>query len=133
MAVNSLPDITYINKYIQDGNQSKLSLKNFYETLLVTSQDDPDDKFRVPFSDFFIKYRDQLAVAESIYVLPQTMFYKPKMVSFELYGTTEMWLALLRLNGFRNVSEFHYPLIKIYNKGRLMELLNIFFKREGIV
>lgn len=133
MAINSLPDITYLDQYILDGEQSTLMLRNFYDTLLVTDANNETNMFRIPLNDFFIKYREQLAVTEQFYSLPQSLFYKPKSLSYNLYGTTELWLALLRVNGLRNISEFHYPIIKIYNPNQLMELINIFFKREGIV
>ena len=58
------------------------------------------------------------------------MFYKPKMLSYELYGTTELWLAILRANNMKNISEFHYPIIKVYQPDRLKELIKVFFKRE---
>lgn len=129
----SLPNITYIDKYISDGQQSVMSLNNFYETVLVGDIDKPDHIFRVPINDFFIKYSDQLAETIQWYNVPESMFYKPKMVSYELYSTTEMWLALLRLNQMVNTTEFHMPVIKIYNPYSVKELISIFFKREGIV
>lgn len=128
-----LPNITYIDKYITDGQQSVLSLKNFYETILIGDADKPDHIFRAPLNDFFIKHRDQLSETDQWYNVPESMFYKPKMVSYELYGTTEMWLALLRLNNMINITEFHSPMIKIYNPYSVEELISIFFKREGIV
>lgn len=130
---NSIPNITYMDEYIEDGNKATLSLKNFYETLLVQNVDRDNHIFRVPFSDFFIKYRSQLEEAVQYYTLPESFYYKPKSLSFALYGTTELWLALLRLNDFRNITEFHYPLIKIYNAEKLKQLINIFFKRDKII
>lgn len=128
-----LPNTTYIDKYITDGQQSVLSLKNFYETILIGDIDKPDHIFRAPLNDFFIKHRDQLSETDQWYNVPESMFYKPKMVSYELYGTTEMWLALLRLNNMINITEFHSPMIKIYNPYSVEELISIFFKREGVV
>jgi hypothetical protein len=61
-----------------------------------------------------------------------SMFYRPKSVSLDLYGTTELWLALLRVNDFKSVADFHYNVIKVYSPSDLYELINIFFKREGI-
>lgn len=131
MAIVTQPDITYINKYISDGNSSVLSLKNLYETVLVTDEDG-NKLFKIPLNDFFIKYKDQLRDIVEFHPIPMTMFYRPKIASLDLYSTTELWLALLRLNGMRNVTEFHYPIIQIYNPTELFELINIFFKREGI-
>ncbi len=131
MSITNQPDVTYMNKYINDGHSAVVSLNNLYEKITVTDKNGIK-LFKVPFNDFFIKYNDQLKEIVQYHTVTQTMFYKPKMMSLELYGTTELWLALLRLNGMRNVTEFHYPVIQIYNPGDLFELINIFFKREGI-
>lgn len=129
----ALPNITYIDSYINDGQQAVLSLKNFYQTILVGNKDNPNHVFRIPMNDFFIAHRKELNDIIEIYSVPQTMFYKPKTVSNELYKTPELWLSLLRLNDMRNVTEFHMPLIKVYNPSQLTELINIFFKREGVM
>lgn len=129
----ALPDITYINKYISDGKKETISLKNFYETILVGDVDNPEHIFRVPISDFFVKYRRELDSIIQYYSVSQSLFYKPKSVSYELYGTTELWLSLLRLNNMRNITEFHQPIIKIYNANSLKELIDIFFKRAGVI
>lgn len=127
----SLPDITYIDKYISEGKKETLSLKNFYETLLVGDIDNSDHIFKIPINDFFIKYRSELSQIVQYYSVPQSMFYQPKSVSYELYGTTELWLGILRLNNMRNITEFHMPIIKIYNPDSVKELINIFFKRNN--
>lgn len=129
----SLPNATYMDIYISEGNKSTISLKNLYETMLIGNSDNPNHVYRVPWNDFFIKYKDQLETITSFYSVPESRFYKPKMVSYELYGTTELWLGLLRLNNMRNVSEFYNPIIKIYNPYQIKDLLDIFFKREGIL
>lgn len=123
--------MTYINEFIADGQKASLSLKNFYDTILVGDVHNPDHIYRTPIGDFFTKYREQLITTIQWYNLPQIMFYKPKMVSLELYGTTELWLSLLRVNEMTNITEFHQPMIKVYNPDQVKELITIFFKREG--
>ena len=125
-----MPDTTYIDQYINDGKKSTISLNNLYDTILVGDENDDTNIFRIPTNDFFLKYRRELEESLQYYSIPQTMFYKPKLLSYEIYGTTELWLAILRANNMRNTSEFHYPLIKVYNPDRLKELIKVFFKRE---
>lgn len=125
-----LPNITYVDKFISDGNNQVLSLNNFYDTILTRDINKEDSIARIPFDDFFIKYREQLKECIQYYSLPESLFYKPKSLSYELYGTTELWLALLRVNEMRNITEFHLPIIRIYNPGQVKDLINIFFKRE---
>lgn len=127
-----LPNSTYMSSYISDGHNSVLSLDNFYETILVGDINNSNQYYRIPISDFFIKYRDELSNCIQLYALPESMFYQPKTLSYELYGTTELWLGLLRVNQMRNITEFHYPIIKVYNPDTVKKLIDIFFKREGI-
>jgi hypothetical protein len=126
-------DQTYLDTYIQDGQKEVLSLKNFYDTILTADIDDVTKIIRIPMGDFFIKYRSQLDAIVQYYSVSDRFFYQPKSVSLELYGTTEMWLSLLRVNNMRNITEFHQPIIKIYNPTDVKELINILFKREGRV
>lgn len=125
----SYPDITDINQYIKDGNDAVISLHNLYETIQVDNIK-TNHSFIIPWNDFFLKYRKELMDIEEYYTIPESLFYNPKIVSFDLYGTVELWIALLRVNNMRNISEFHFPIIKIYNPQQLMQLINIFFKRE---
>lgn len=127
----ALPNTTYIDAFINDGQQSVLTLKNFYDTMLVAKNESLDHIYRIPMADFFIRYRNELSGIVQYYGMSDTMFYKPKMVSLDLYGTTELWLSLLRLNEMQNITEFHMPIIKVYDPVSVKELINIFFKREG--
>jgi hypothetical protein len=125
------PNQTYIDTYISDGQKSVLSLKNFYTTILTADINDATHVIRIPIEDFFIRYRKQLEPIIQYYSVADSYFYQPKTLSLELYGTTEMWLSLLRVNDMRNITEFHQPIIKIYNPIEVKELINILFKREG--
>lgn len=127
-----MPDITYLENYIIDGQNETLSLKNFYDTVLV-SNGDKNHIIRIPIDDFFLKYRDELDPYIQLYSCPQEMFYKPKALSLSMYGTTELWLAILRLNNMKNITEFHKPYIKMYQPEAIKEIIKIFFKREGKV
>lgn len=125
-----MPDLTYMDKFINDGQKEPISLKNLYDTMLIGNED-LDHIFRIPIDDFFLKHRAELDQYIQVYALDQEMFYKPKALSLKMYGTTELWLAILRVNNMRNITEFHMPYIKLYNPGMVKEIIKIFFKREG--
>lgn len=126
----SMPNITYMDQYINDGNQNILSLKNLYDALYIDDADDPNNTFKVPINDFFIAHRKELQPYIKIMNLPQTHFYKPKLTSVMLYGTTELWLSILRVNGLKNVTEYHLPFIRYYDPDGLKTIINIYFKRQ---
>lgn len=122
---------TYIDSYIEEGQNSVLNLKNFYNTILTADVDNPTHIIRIPFEDFFIKYKYHLESSIQYYRVADRYFYQPKTLSLDLYGTTELWLSLLRVNNMKNITEFHLPIIKVYNPTELKELINIIFKREN--
>lgn len=125
-----MPDITYIDRYINEGEKAVLSMKNFYKTILVGDINQEDHIYRIGISDFFLDHRKDLEKIIQWYNIPESMFYKPKLLSLELYGTTELWLSLLRVNDMKNVTEFHLPIIKVYNPDAIKEIIKVFFKRE---
>lgn len=122
---------TYIDRYINDGKNDPRSLMKTYDTMLVGDVNNTSHIYRVPFTDFFLKYNAELSDMLNVYSLPQTLYYKPKAVSLETYGTTELWLAILRANNMKSVTEFCKPMIWMYEPASLIELIKIFFKREG--
>lgn len=131
-----MPDITYLDKYIIDGNKAQLSLNKFYDTILCTNMpmqnnnNEIKDLFRIPLYDMFLKYRSQLEDCVVKYAIDKKYFYQPKMLSLDLYGTAEMWLSILRLNKMRNISEFTKTNILIYDPEMVIERIQIFLKRE---
>lgn len=122
--------ISNINDLIAERAKDIYSLKNFYDTIILVEDDSVS---RIPIGDFFSTYKTELAPAIQFFQLNEEYFYQPKSLSEYLYGTTELWLALLRVNNMRNITEFHLPIIKIYNPNALMNLIKIFFKRENIL
>lgn len=125
-----MPDRTYIDQYINDGMRETLSLHNLYDTILIGNKNNEDNIFRIATNDFFLKHKDELEKIIQIYEVPDTMYYKPKALSLQLYGTTELWLALLRANNMRNVTEFHQKYIKVYQPDLLVDIIKVYFKRE---
>jgi hypothetical protein len=124
------PNKTDLSMYISDGQSALINLKKMYDTILVTNNNSRDSIYRIPYNDIFLKYQKEFDDAAQYYVLPNLYMYKPKSVSLELYGTTELWLALLRLNKMRNITEFKGNIIKVYQPDKVHELIQIFFKRE---
>jgi len=124
-------DMTFVDRLIVDGQSELMNLPRFYDSVLMTNRDRSEHIIRIPTYDIFLRYREHFQEAVILYQLPRSMIYKPKLVSSELYGTTEMWLSLLRLNAMRNVAEFNRPMIMVYDPSIIRELIELFFKREG--
>lgn len=123
-------DITYIDRFIQTGKKETMSLKNFYDTILIGDSAEGDNAFRIPIGDFFLNHHTELKPSLQIYTCSTDFYYQPKFLSLQLYGTTELWLALLRANGLKSICQFHYPFIKVYEPSKAIEIIKTFFKRE---
>ena len=59
--------------------------------------------------------------------------YKPKMVSNELYGTTELWSEILILNNAYSVIEFTPRVLKCYDPNRFKSFINEIILLEDVL
>lgn len=55
--------------------------------------------------------------------------YNPKRLSFDLYGTTELWGLLLEINQLQSVTEFNINPVKVYD-GSIISYINSIFSLE---
>lgn len=125
-----MPNLTYIDRYIADGHKEIIRMENLIDTHLI-SNPEKTHIYRAMFDDFFIQHEAELKESIQLAHVPYGLYYKPKWMSLQIYGTTELWLALLRANNMKSISDFHWPIINVYSPGRLKQLISIFFKREG--
>lgn len=64
--------------------------------------------------DEFVKYR-----------------YKPKLLAYDLYGSTEIYFVIMALNGMCNIKDFNKRKLKLLYRSRLLELLNEIYSAES--
>ena len=87
-----------------------------------------DTTIKIPYSSLTNKYKDYLSTIvltmELDDELKRKYWFKPKTVSFDLYGTTELWDTLLILNYYTSISQFTPNVIKYYDPERLKAFLN---------
>ena len=54
--------------------------------------------------------------------------YNPKRLSFDLYGTTELWALLLDINELVSVAQFNLQTLKVFSGSildKLQRILNL--------
>lgn len=56
--------------------------------------------------------------------------FNPKALSYYLYGTTELWFLILRLNEMYSATEFNVNPIKLYNNNILSKISEIINREE---
>ena len=56
--------------------------------------------------------------------------YKPKLLAFDLYGSTELYFAILFINGTCNIKDFNRKNIKLIKKADMIALLEAIYNAE---
>lgn len=124
-------NVTYITDLITDTKRDRFSLEYLYDSMIVQNPERANHFFKIAVNDFFIKHREELRPYVQVFHVGDKYFYRPKSISYQIYGTTELWLALLRLNNMASSSDFNKPLIYIYEPNGLKEIIDIYYQREG--
>ena len=57
--------------------------------------------------------------------------YKPKLLAYDLYGSTEVYFVIMALNGICNIKDFNKKKLKLLYKSDLLELLNEIYSAES--
>ena len=56
--------------------------------------------------------------------------FKPKRLAYDLYGSTELYFAILFTNGICNIKEFNRKNIKLIKKSDMILLLEAIYNAE---
>ena len=101
-------------------NNSELSLKH-------VMNNSADEKFIINITNLFEKYYELLLDNTVIVVLTDEEYlkyrFKPKVLSYDLYGTMELHYMLLRLNYVYSVTNFDFKEVRVFNTN-ILSLLN---------
>ena len=60
-------------------------------------------------------YKNLLSVYMDTITLDEKYFYKPELLSFDIYGTPDLWYLILWANDISTVTEFSKSEVKIIN------------------
>ena len=56
--------------------------------------------------------------------------YKPKLLAYDLYGSTELYFAILFINGTCNIKDFNRKNIKLIKKADMIAVLEAIYNAE---
>lgn len=120
--------ITSISKQVKDIKTNELSYRELHDSAIIKDTFS-NRNIEIPFNSITNKYKNFLSkiIVEKTLTEHERLKYKykPKLLSQDLYSTTEYWNDLLILNNFYSVLDFiPEKTIKIYNKNELKEYLN---------
>jgi len=120
-SINNYNTISSLAEYTEqlDMSYDKLFLKSLVEsnsdTLIVNS------------TSFYNKYYDYIVDTTYTVTLSNSEYmkyrYQPKLFCYDVYGTTELWAILLRINNFNSIPDFNSKKIKVFGKN-IFNVLN---------
>lgn len=116
-----------MDEQVLNASNLELSYNVLHENAIIKSVD-TTTTIAIPFKSLTNKYKDFLS--NIIIELPLTEAeqekykYKPKLVSEELYQTTEFWDQILILNNAVSVIDFTPKVLKVYDPEQLKLYLN---------
>lgn len=137
MAKYSNRQVSTIQGAIAYGMTQDVRYGTYHEITLIQNEQ-TGEIIRVPAMSLMNKYRHFLQEIVTVkFKMSDEEFrkykYAPKRLSFDLYGTTEYWSALLELNNCLSISDFNKQWIKAYDPKRLPSYVNEILIKEGLL
>lgn len=113
MNTNNMHMISKLDDFLNAGEISEISKNN------TTISEIINDK-NIPLTNIMLKYEDIINGCGILIELTDAELnnykYNPKKLSFDLYGTTELYYILLMLNDMYSVTQFNKKKIYIFDK-----------------
>lgn len=125
------PDKTYtIEGFIESGKGVTLT----YQRLSLVNE--IGEKIKFPFKNVFNDYLPDIENSALIHVveIPNDKFvryqYRPKLLSYDIYGTTDLDFVIMALNRIISPKDFSLKMVKVIRKQDLNELLSSIYNAE---
>ena len=116
-----------ISNYIKSYKEESLSFPSLH--LKEVDSKINGDKIILLSDSILDKYSDVLNEYLSIKTLSDAEYnryqYNPKLLSYDLYGTVELWFLLLYANQLYSVTQFNINPVKIYSSNIIRVLQSI--------
>lgn len=119
-----------IQDYIAEFNNEEVVSSAFFLKQVFSSAN--NRKMLLNFENLIVKYMPELKNIKTKVTLsnPEYAKYKfnPKVLSYDIYGTTELWFLILEANELHSITEFNSNVIYLYNPeiiDKLIRILNL--------
>lgn len=121
-------DMTYtIEDFINSSNSSDIN----YETTSLIQRINGYTMISYNIFNDYIDELNDLAVYVTLTNEEYNKYlYRPKILSFDLYGSTELYFLILMLNNICNVKEFNFKRLKLLKVDDLQKFISAVYNSE---
>ena len=128
--MSKTPEFSHtISSLIDNGNNSSnLTYDKFciYEKI--------NEELYVPFKNVLNDYMDELKQLSVLVELSDSEYnkymYKPRLLSYDIYGTTDLYHVILNINNIFNEKQFKPKKLRLIKKKELVEALSQIYNSE---
>jgi hypothetical protein len=123
----SMGNSSTIQEYILEFNNEELVCSSFFLKQVFSSQNNL--KMLVNFDNLILKYMPELDDIKIKVSLSNEEYAKykfnPKALSYDIYGTTELWFLILEANDLHSSTEFNSQTIYLFRSNIIDKLIRI--------
>lgn len=123
-----------IQELIDSVNDKEVSYRSLHTNIYLKNK---DTIIKIPYKSIINQYRPYFKstiVEAKLGEQEATMYrFRPKYLSYNLYGTTELWSALLEINDLISILDFDLETYKLFNPKPFKIILNEILIQEGIL
>ena len=123
----TVEDFIELGKDIDDIQYSKFSIFSKAASTAVNPILYPEHNVIYDYEEEFKKLSQTVQMTDSEY---HKYRLKPKLLAYDLYGSTELYFAILYMNGMYNIKDFDRRTIKLIKKATMIELLEAIYNAE---
>lgn len=128
----TVEDFIELGKDLDDIQYSKYAILS----KAVKNEKNPNENFIMyPSSNVIYDYEEEFKKLSVSVKMTDSEFikyrYKPKLLSYDLYGTTELFFALLYINNMYSIKDFNRKYIKLIRKDNMIGLLEAIYNAES--
>lgn len=124
-----------IQELIDQIETKEISYRNLHTTFCIRQN---NEVIKVPYKSMIREYMDLMAEDAITVSLPadevRMYKFKPKKLSYDLYGTVELWAGLLELNKMYSTMDLtcEKPFL-VFNPETVKEKINEILIQEGVL
>lgn len=123
----TVEDFIELGKSIDDIQYSKFSILSKASANVTNPILYPEYNVIYDYEEEFKALAQYVSMTDSEFLKYR---YKPKLLSYDLYGSTELYFVILYLNGMYSIKEFNRRNIKLLRKNHMSELLEAIYNAE---